>query len=303
MQSNLLKKIAALSGSAVILSALSVAPSSAEEAGDGGASVGFLKTIAENTTNILAKVNDLPNYVMKMLEYAFNMQAPDDAESSKTMQEQFALTGKAIADNANAQMGFISTLNTDQLGKDATKETLPNANDLLYSTILGQPLYTPDPRNTAGSPPAVNPPLNYIKNASAVAIAHTTPRFNWRGTPANITKYVNYYNTTMAVESYGGYILSNMLAEAQGGNALTTAQMILVAQATDSEKWFATIAAEEIGKVLRQLLMFESQSYVLMTQMLQTQKQMLAAQVMTNSMLIAANQANEKTMLSDAQGN
>lgn len=315
MQPSLFKKIVAILGSVVVLSALTIPTLNADESGgasggsdtggggSGGDSITLLKIIAENTTNILAKVNNVPEYITQMLSYILNMQAPDtDNPATADMQTNFASTGAAIAANANSQMALIPQLNTDQLGTDANATTLPNANDLLYSTLLNQLYFNPDPRNTPGQPPSVNPPYNYLRNASGIAISHTMPKFNWRGKPADITRYVNYYNTAMSVQSFNGFVLANLLAEAQAGNNLTTAQMNLVAAASDSEKWFKTIAGEEIGKVLRQILMFESQSYVLQTQMLQTMKQQLAAQAMANSLLVAVNQTNEKTLLNDAQG-
>jgi hypothetical protein len=270
-------------------------------ANGGGNDSAYLKKIADNTDAILVKVNDIPAYIVKMLEYVLNMQKIDDSEATTNMQKEFATTGKNIVDNASLQLAAQPTLNTDLLGSDITKASFPNANDVLYSTLLGQPLYNPDPRNKAGAPPTVNPPYNYVKNAAGFNLAHIAPSTSWQGKERDYSRYLNYYNTVMSVESFSGYVLSKQLAELQNGNALTTAQASLVTQASDSN-WIATIASEEIGKVLRQILIFESQTYVLMTELLQTQKQLLAAQVMSNTLLIANNQTNESHLLSSAQG-
>jgi hypothetical protein len=112
---------------------------------------------------------------------------------------------------------------------------------------------------------------------------------------------MHYYNTVMAAESFNGYVLANQYAESQTNNGLSQAQLSLVTQASSSD-WIANVASEQMGMVFRQLLMFESQLYVLMTQMLQTQKQLLIAQAMTNALLIATNQMNEGILASKAQG-
>lgn len=296
MLNKYVRKIAILIGMAIAASAVYVSPLRADDA------TAYLKQIAQNTTDILTDVSTLPNYISTMIQYALNVQKTDDSQQTKDMQGNFAATGSAIISDVAQQLASQPTFNSDLLGTDATKETLPNGNDLVYSTMLGQPLFNPDPRNKPGAPPTANPPYNYIKNAAGMSLSHTLPRFNWRGAPTDLTKYTNYYNTIMAVESYNGYILSNQLVELQNGNGLSTAQMNLVKQASDSANWLAPVAAEEIGKVLRQILIFESQSYVLTTQLLQTQKQLLAAQVMTNALLIANNQTNEGIMLAKAQG-
>jgi hypothetical protein len=60
--------------------------------------------------------------------------------------------------------------------------------------------------------------------------------------------------------------------------------------------------SEKIGYVLRQILLYQSQTFVLMTQIVQLQKQMVSAQVMTNATLVAVNQVNERVLAADAQG-
>jgi hypothetical protein len=290
-----IKKFALLGGTAITMSALYLSPLRADDA------TVYLQQIAQNTTNILTNVSTLPNYIATMVTYALNMQKNDDSKSTQSMQSNFALTGNSIVQDASAQLAAQPAMNQDLFGPDANSTTLQNANDLVYSTLLGQPLYNPDPRNPPGKPATANPPYNYIKNAAGMSIPHIFPRMNWRGSATDFAKYSTYYNTIMSIESFSGYVLSNQLAELQNSNALTTAQMTLVTQASSSD-WIAQIASQEIGKVLRQLLMFESQTYVLMTQALQIQKQLLTAQVMTNALLIANNQSNESMMLAKAQG-
>jgi hypothetical protein len=216
------------------------------------------------------------------------------------MQSSFATTGQAIVQDANAQLSLQPQLNAALL-PNVTASTLPYANDLVYSTLLGQPMLTPDPRNKPGAPPTANPALNYIINAGGLSLPHAMPQTGWRGTQYNYQQYMHYYNTVMAAESFNGYVLANQYAESQTNNGLSQAQLSLVTQASSSD-WIANVASEQMGMVFRQLLMFESQLYVLMTQMLQTQKQLLIAQAMTNALLIATNQMNEGILASKAQG-
>src|SRR3990167_1504811 len=256
----------------------------------------ILTAIQQNTAKILSAVNNIPLYITQMIQFALNMQMADDSKSTQAMQASFATTGNAIIQNLGTQLTLAPKLNADLL-QGATQTNLPFANDLTYSSLAGAPFFNPDPRDRPGAPPVSNFQYNYIKNASAVGITHAAPQAAWRGGTIDYKRYANYYNTVMAAESFGGYALSQQLADAQNNNGLSQAQASLVAQASGSA-WIATIASEEIGKVLRQILMFDSQLYVLMTQVLQTQKQLLTAQVINNSLVIAANQMNEFLLVS-----
>lgn len=293
---NFMKKFVVLSGSAVVLSGLFLSPTFAAD----DPVLQVLKQIEQDAREILLRVNDLPVYIGKMMELAFNLQKNDDSASTASLQGNFATTGNMIVQDTNLQVSAIPSFNKDLLG-DANAQNMPWANDVLYGTMLGQPMFNPDPRNEVGKPPTANPPYNYIKNIAGINLPHTLPKPNWQGTDENKARYIAYYNTVMGVESFNGYVLSNQLADLQNGNALTTAQMNLVTKASSSD-WLAEVSSEEIGKVLRQLLIFESQNYVLTTQLLQTQKQLLAAQAMNNALTIAANQTNEGINLQRAQG-
>lgn len=309
------KKMAAAAGLGVIFTAFYVAPINAAEgdaaaasagisngllqqiAGSSGLSSDLLKQIADNTKQTLVKLNAFPTYVEKMIEYTLNMQKSDTSAETAAMQEQFALTGKGIADNANAQNLGIVELDKKLLGGNA--KDVPNARSLYYSSLLGYNVEIPGEVAVDPTKPT-DPALDFIKNASGYTIRHKAPSGTWGGDRDSIARYMAYYYTVIPAQSYGAYILSNQYAETkQNKNGLTNAQMALVAKASGSD-WFTKIASEEIGVVLRQILMFESQNYVLNTQLLQTQKQLLTAQVMTNGILIAGFQADEKKMIDDA---
>lgn len=322
---NRLKKLIILLGAALIISLVSLstlnaadAPSSDGGAGGTGSSgVGasgdYLQQIAINTAGMLKQLNNLPSYLQGLGEFITSWMTNDTSKSTETMQGSFAGIGSSIVQDNAAQLAVQPKLAITQFSRlppaqpfkptDFTAplnsptsilQIIPNINDLAYSTLLGQPL-------SPKAPKVAEAPLNYVANASGITLNHTIPSLTWQGPLEDQLKYQNYYNTLMSIESFNAYILSGLYAEAQNGNTLSTAQSALVAQASNSS-WLAQIATEELGKVLRQILMFQSQSYVLLTQLLQVQKQTLAAQVMSNSLIIANGQISETVLISNAQG-
>lgn len=299
MRIRLIKKVLILMTAALSVSMVAVGPLRAAD----NAGPDYLKLIYDNTTQILNRVNSLPNYITKMLELSFNLQKEDDSTTTQTMQSNFASIGQlmqqdyvtqnslqlqVMADLVNQPVSGFN-LGADQNG--SVLKTFPYINDLAYSTMLGLP---PAPKGAAN-------PYNYLKNAAGFGLMHDQPGGAWQGGADARQKYRGYYNTIMAIQSFNAYVLSNQYADLKNGNTFTNTQLDLAKQASDSN-WIATIASEEMGKVLRQLLMFQSQSYVLMTQMIQTQKQMVIAQAMTNSAIIAGNLPNEYALAKKAQG-
>jgi hypothetical protein len=300
-------KFVLLIGVSIILTFTSLSNIWAQGGGD------LLAQIAANTAGILTNVNNLPNYMQSLGNYIISWMTNDTSSTTQQMQGSFANIGGAIVQDSTTQTALQAQLTATQFSPpppaspltpanlsapanspNSILNSLPNINDLAFATMLGKP---PSPK----APNVAKSPYNYIVNASGITLPHAMPGMNWQGTLTNQIKYRNYYNTLMSIESFNAYVLSSQYAEAQSGNALTTAQNTLVSQASSST-WIAQIATEELGKVLRQILMFESQSYVLLTQLVQTQKQMLAAQVMTNSILIASLQNTESLLVSNAQG-
>ena len=292
MRNRFIKKLATVTGSAILIGMLSVTPARADDSA-------ALAIIAQNTTSILTDVTNIPEYVTTMVQYAMNMTATDTSQSTQTMQSNFATIGAAIATNSASQLALQANFNADLLA-GATSATLPFGNDLIYTSLYGMYVFNPDPRNNQknGAQP-VNAAYNYIKIASGMKLPHAIPQPSWKGSAYDNARYGGYYATVTAAESFNAYILSQQMLDAQN-SGLTAAQNALITQASSSD-WIATIASEAIGAVLRQLLMFTSQNYVLMSQLLQVQKQQLAAQAMTNTLLIVNSQANEGTLLAKAQ--
>ena len=293
MRSHYLKKFLILLGAASTLSLVCMSNLRAQSSGDE-----YLRRIEQNTANILQKVNNLPTYLGKLNEMALAFTTADTSDTTSRMQGSFTQLGNLLNQNLTTQITMQQQLNTDLLGTSATRNAMPFANDLVYSTVLGTPFFSPDPRNPSGRSPTTNPVYNYIKNAAGITLPHTVPG-TWSGPVPAQQKYQSYYNTVMAIESFNGYVLSNQYTD---GNQLNSLQQALNSQATDPKNWFAEVASENIGTVLRQILLYQSQMFVLLTQMLQTEKQMVSAQVMANALLIAGNEQNESTLVTKAQG-
>lgn len=267
-----------------------------------------LNSIVQNTYQTLQRVNNLPNYLHNLNVLTQSWLTPDKSDTTSQMQAGFATLGAQI-------VAINNTQNSDQLqtqlaadlfaNGDVTAFTtppgypkilrnMPYVNDLSFTSLLGKPLI-PKAANAA------NAPYNYLKNASGININHLIPGVNWQGPRQDIDRYAIYYATTMAIQSFNGYVLSQLYADYQNGSLFTPTQMKLISQASSSS-WIAEIASEELGKVLRQMLMFQSQTYVLLSQLIQTERQLLAAQVLNNSLTILSNQTDESIMVSKAQG-
>ena len=289
-----IKKFILLLGAASTISFFSITNSHAQ-----GAVEVLLQQIAQNTYNILQNVNNLPAYLATSGQLILAWLSPDNSSATASLQQSFSQLGLVLNQDLQAQLSLQPQLNATLLGPSANKTNLYYANDLVYSTLLGEPVFSPDPRSQANKNAKVNAVFNYIKNASAINIQHMIPVPSWQGTQENQTIYQNYYDTVLTISSFNGYALSNLYSQ---GNQLNTLQTSLISQATNSKTWFAQVASENIGIVLRQILLFESQTFVLLSQLVQTQQQLLTAQVMTNTLLISANQPAEDLMVSRARG-
>lgn len=282
---------------------------------------GTLTGISNTANSILGALNtQIQNFQQYYIQTIFpslynflqSWMSPDDTQATSTFQNSFSQLGQLIIAQMNATSPIMPQINNSLLGSDpnANVNTLWYANDLTYSTLLGNPYFQTDPRQK--KIPGLDPAYNYVLNASGIGVTHIKPYTNpqdqstpanWTGSPISRQKYQNYYNTVMAVESFNGYVLGNFYSDIKNGNQFNTLQTQLIQQATDAQNWFAQVAGKEtLGQVLRQILLFQSQSFILQTQLINLQKQLLTAQVMTNALLIATNVDKEYVMEAYAQG-
>lgn len=299
-----LNKVAAMSLT-LVLNAWSNTAMAADATTSTTGSPDYLQQIADNTYNILSAVNNIPTYLNDITQMAQSWLSPDsDPTTSFIAQTQgdFASLGYWFEQNKVTQNGMQVQMMANLMHQPVSSFTTPSSspaildkytsvNDIAYSSLLGLPPVARGDLNTT----------NYINYAAGLNLYHITPSLSWPGNGRDITTYMDYFNTISAIESFDAYVLSSLAADNANGNPIATLQTSLTNQATSSS-WLAQIATEELGKVLRQILVFQSQSYVLLTQQLQVQKQMVSAQAMTNSLLILNNYQNEVQLARKAQG-
>lgn len=266
----------------------------------------ILNQILTSLNGSLYSLNRLPSYLQDLAEMADSWMHQDDSDFTSQNQANFSALGQQYVTGLQNQSSLETRLMTDLLGGGGNSQ-MPYANDLTFSTLLGNPILNPDPRIISGAVTGntIDPAYNYIKNASGFMVPIATPSNTWRGSVSARTSYTNVYKTLTSVQSFNAYILGKLYLDyqqkAQLKNGATTPQMTLIQQATASD-WFKEVASAKLGIVLRQILMFDSQTYVLLSQMLETQKQLLAAQAMTNALLILQDQNTSGILLQRAQG-
>ncbi|MEO8963873.1 MAG: hypothetical protein ABI370_04295 [Gammaproteobacteria bacterium] len=224
---------------------------------------------------------------------------PDTSDTTSALQSTLAsytnTATNSMAQNTPDKTGIQlqQQLTNDFFGSSLGDVT--QANDITFLTMLGSPIYPSDPRGDGAGDIA----YNFIKNASGINMTHTAPSDQWRGSKDNKDKYTSFYNTISSIQSYNAYVLGQMYADYKNG--MTNQTSALMQQAGNSN-WFSQVASENIGYVLRQILMYNSESFVLLAQLLQTQRQMAEAQAMTNTLIVIGNQFTENQLIAKARG-
>lgn len=291
---NTCKKIFVLAVAAASVSIVSVNSSSAAPEGN------YLQQIASNTYNILTKVNALPVMLQSLTTMGLSMIAKDDSDETANIQQDFSKLGSALIYQTVAQKAYQQQLMADILGVQVSQFTspaqspkilddLPYVNDLSFATLL----------NSAPAPAGGKTPFNYIRYISGTTISHPVPTSTWQGKEKDIKSYTDYFKVVTSIQSYNSYLLSSLIVESL--NPITPTEDKLMQQASNSD-WIADIATQEIGKVLRQILMYESQNYVLNVSLRKAMQQMVAAQAMSNSLLIINNRSYENELVRKAKG-
>jgi len=266
--------------------------------------VPYLTNIQNYTNSILSVINQLPTYLAKIPILAATFLATDNSSndpvnwSTQWSNEQSWLStlGSNTLNNEANQTTLQTSLLTSFFGSANIAARNPqNLNDLSYTTLLGIPLLSPDPRSD------VNSSLNYLMNASGLGITYPAPSAGWRGPQLAQKNYVQFYNTVVAVQTFNAYVLSRLYEDSHTLATDTSLRKQLITQSSNSN-WFTSVISNDLGWVLRQLLLYSSQSYVLLDQLVQSQKQMTAALAMTNTLLIANSGFQASTLLTKAQG-
>lgn len=245
------------------------------------------KRIAANTYAFLKAFN----------AYALNWLQIYTAPSSTELGSMFGQYMDNVQTNTTKQASYISSTGgslylLDDPARAIYKMPLPTP-DISYATLLKQP---------GGASQASDEikfySKEFIKNASGLNIPHLSPAsIPAGGDPNAVAAYRTFYNTISSIANYDAYILSAHAADVENNYKLSQIQTDLKNYATNN-KWLAHVNEEQsIGVILRQLLLFTSQMYVISLQSLETQKQLLAAIAMTNSLVILGNGYYEGTLV------
>jgi hypothetical protein len=256
----------------------------------------YLAQIAKNTSGMLTKLNNLPATLAGLdtvIKMAISWLQPDDSDATAAMQGNFAITGKMLGEAnpniaATNQQILAALFNVSAKSK-RTFASVPDINTFTYPTFLGTPLAS------GGSSTAT---LSYIMNASGVTLPHQFPSDSWQGDPYSVVQYKNLYQVITSISTFNSAVLTDLYY--RHGKDFTTAQEALITKAGSSD-WIQEVSTEELGKVMRQLLLFTAQQYVLSSELIKLQKQALMASVMTNTLLILNNQKNEFDLLDKAK--
>jgi hypothetical protein len=235
-----------------------------------GSSGGLLAKIAEYTNGTLTNPpSPTPN-----LQNSFTTYASQSAASSTGTTE----LAKKMATSYFSLAGISPT-------------SIPYANDLGFPALLGSPVFEETRKNA-------DPAYNYLQFASGLRLTHAAPSQTWHGSLSDQTNYINYFGTMTAAQTFNGYVLAQIYSDLKNG--IPSTQTTLVNQASDPTTWFATITTESIGAVLRQSLMYQSQTYILLTQILQTEKMLLAAQAINNTLIMSTGLISENMLMKKA---
>lgn len=269
-----------------------------------GTSNWYLQWILEYSSLTFQEIYKSQALLTPMTSLSNALLASDDSDASAKLQGDVATYNNQVISNINSQIAdsnqtFVKDI-FSQNGRAAnpTPNNLPFANQLTYTTLFGVPYF---PYNSVAGDPKTDAKL-YVENASGAIIPHAVPSSSFSGSTIDQDNYARYYRTITAVQTFNTYLLSDLYYDSQNKTPLTALQEKLILDASDSQNWFAQVASEKMGIVFRQMLLFTSQIYVLMVQTIHLQKEMLAAQAMTNTLLIMGNQFTEVNLLRNAKG-
>lgn len=262
---------------------------------DAGGSLGFIALLLlklnQTTYDILAKINETPAYIQAITEMALSW--IDKKDPSQTISVNGALFDLLSQSRYKDYTTGLSTAKTNTM---SFLSGLPDANDMSYTTTLGEPLMDAKPEQIAASS------NTYFINLSGTNSTMKQPAPDWKIGGQNKQAYYKLYSTFAAIQSFDNFVLAKMYAERlpqlkypasipnRSPDSPASTQDILAATIENASgaNWYAQIGSESLGLVLRQILVYNSQLFILLKQILDTEQQMVMAQVMTNTILMQA---------------
>ncbi len=236
-----------------------------------------LNEIKQITWQILVALNQSPAYIRDVTRLAKSWLEPDDSDATAINQQLLHHYGEAVP----VDYSYIQQLNNSFTSATTDSSTV-NVNS--FNALLSD-------KNNDG----INDIRAYLQNISGASLHQGTlgSQIAALGTrDANaIQNEKAYYATLTSVQSYNNYIISHFYHHFSQRKSLDK----LVQNASRSD-WLAQAASEPLGKVLRQILYYESQHFVLQARLLETQENALGAQAMTNTLLIMLIQSNHRLL-------
>lgn len=286
-----LKKVFVLMVAAICTSIVYIGPSTAQTYSEW-----YLQQIANNTYNMLQIMQNSGNLAGFAVSW-LQQDTGDDSVTTKA-QQGLAMSGwmftisQALIKAQQRQIvaDIMDRPLADFEGKNPIiLADVPNVNEISFSSLVG-------------APPVANKPVDlygYVKNAAAVNSLRPVPDSSWEGDDDSKERYKNYYDTVTSIESFDAYVISQLATDSLLKVDENRNQLLAFATSSD---FFSKIATEELGRVLRQILLFTSQTFVVNAELQKNLKEMVAAQAMTNTMLIKLNELNEFNLAKNAKG-
>lgn len=286
-----LKKVFVLMVAAICTSIVYIGPSTAQTYSEW-----YLQQIANNTYNMLQIMQNSGN----LAGFAVSWLQQDTGDDSVTTKAQQGLATSGWMFTISQalikaqQRQIVADIMDRPLGDFEGKNPIiladvPNVNEISFSSLVG-------------APPVANKPVDlygYVKNAAAVNSLRPVPDSSWEGDDDSKERYKNYYDTVTSIESFDAYVISQLATDSLLKVDENRNQLLAFATSSD---FFSKIATEELGRVLRQILLFTSQTFVVNAELQKNLKEMVAAQAMTNTMLIKLNELNEFNLAKNAKG-
>ncbi|MDA8561640.1 hypothetical protein N9L02_00825 [Gammaproteobacteria bacterium] len=236
-----------------------------------------LNKIAANTYAALKALN---SFILSWL-------SPDESKSTQELASDFFNYFKYKFENKEVQIS----------SQPALLEWLvtPNKKDLNYTTLLGN--VKDDEKDEASKSAA----LRYTRFSSGANLSHK--KISKIQNEAAAIMFQNLNLTSTSIQTYNSYLMGKQYANYLNEKKLSETQYKLQDKAS-SEDWLLDVATEKsIGIILRQLLLFTSQIYLLNLELVNSQNEQLAATAMTNSLLIISNQKWENELYNYAVTN
>lgn len=258
-------------------------------AAGGGTVEKLLCLIEDHTKKTLEIVNRLPSYLEDITLMAKSwLETEDEQQIIPTNQELFGNLNENYTNKKEVdRLGLTNQMALKYLSqgsRDARNLTPPtDANQLVYSILFDKPL-NPGDKKLKGNEKKYA--FAYLQNLATVNYILPQVNEGWKnGYDKN--QYRSFYNTLSSIQSFNAYVVTGLYKQSKVEDISTK----LTDQASNSE-WFEQVATEQLGLVLRHTLMYISQVYVQLNRMALLQEQQLAAQTMTNSLLIMQVQYN-----------